>query len=223
MTTAISPGVPSGSNGTTPVASVGLPSGVVGLSPDMILAYCGTMLNNLNGQIDDLMGQQERQITEQNVLSNLQTQLSAYSPPSQSDLAAVQQDFQSAIAQLPPGSEAATQLQAQLESFEKACNIPSTPPGDAQIAQTIANNLLSGSPMQAVANLTQGTAPSSDQWQSITSGVGNISNDVKSNSQIQFLQLQDLCSQQQDAVEQATNMMSKEDQTLLDQAKAAGS
>jgi hypothetical protein len=65
-------------------------------------------------------------------------------------------------------------------------------------------------------------APSGSDWTGTTDAASNLASNIKSNAQLQFLTLQDLVSQQQDAIEQATNMMSKEDNTLLDQAKAIG-
>jgi hypothetical protein len=64
--------------------------------------------------------------------------------------------------------------------------------------------------------------PSNDDWKSTTDAVGNLADDIKSNAEMQMLTLQDLVSQRQQVVELATGMMSKEDETLTDGAKAIG-
>ncbi len=56
--------------------------------------------------------------------------------------------------------------------------------------------------------------PENNQWKGTCDALGNIVGDIKSNSEIQMLQLQDLVSQRQQAVSLATGMMSKEDQSL---------
>jgi len=52
--------------------------------------------------------------------------------------------------------------------------------------------------------------------------MGNLADSIKSNAEMQMLSLQDLVSQRQQVVELATGMMSKEDETLTDGAKAIG-
>jgi hypothetical protein len=56
--------------------------------------------------------------------------------------------------------------------------------------------------------------PQNNDWKGTCDALGNIVGDIKSNSEIQMLQLQDLVSQRQQAVSLATGMMSKEDQSL---------
>ena len=208
---------------TTTVDGPTAMGGVVGLSPEMLLEYCGSMLNGLNGQIDDLMNQQKAQINEQQVLGNLQTALGQItSPPaSQSDMDSCVSAYQTAINALPPGDPVATQLQEQLSTFQGKYMGAGTVTSDGLKAALKADPL-DPSKIASDAVTDSATYPSASQWAAITGQVGTVANNIQSGAKIQFLQLQDLCSQQQDAVEQATNMMSKEDQTLLDQAKAVG-
>ena len=198
---------------------------VVGLSPEMLLEYCGSMLNGLNGQIDTLMSQQQAQINEQQVLGNLQSALGQItSPPaSQSDMNACVSAYQTAINALPPGDPVATQLQAQLSSFEQQYGAGANTITAAGLKSALPD-VLDGNVGNVVSDTVKNSAthPSSTQWQAITGQVQTTASTIKSGAQIQFLTLQDLCSQQQDAVEQVTNMMTKENETLLDQAKAIG-
>ena len=64
--------------------------------------------------------------------------------------------------------------------------------------------------------------PQNGQWQGTTDALGNIADAIKSNSEIQMLSLQDLVSQRQQAVSLASGMMTSEDQTLQNEAKAIG-
>ncbi|HEY6462541.1 MAG TPA: hypothetical protein VIY73_20370 [Polyangiaceae bacterium] len=186
------------------------PATVVGMSPDVLLAYAGNMMNSMNTQIDDMMNIQQEQVNEQQVLGNLQNQLGAFNPaPTAAQLPEVYQDYQTAIAALPPDSSAAINLQKQCATFASSC---------VSAAQFNGN----GSVQAPDGSGAQWNEPSTTAWQQTTTSVGDLSGDVKNNAQLQFLQLQDLCSQQQDAVEQITNMMSKQNDTLLDQAKALG-
>lgn len=159
--------------------------------------------------------------------------------------------FQQAISDLPPNDPVATQLQTQLSTMEGKYGTPGTPlTSDQQtelanahaIAAEGANLGVPGAPpseaggdsaaflqaqatiqsLQAQANGTF-TAPSGTDWQGTTDNLSDLADNIKSNAQIQMLSLQDLVSQQQDAIEQATQMMTSEDNTLLDQAKAIGS
>ena len=65
-------------------------------------------------------------------------------------------------------------------------------------------------------------APANNDWQGTTGALSNLSDNIKSDSEVQMLQLQDLVSERQQVVEQMTGMMTKEDQTLEDGAKAIG-
>lgn len=60
------------------------------------------------------------------------------------------------------------------------------------------------------------------EWQGDTDALSNIADDIKSNAEIQMLQLQDLVSQRQQAVQLVSGMLSKQDQALEDLTKAIG-
>jgi len=220
-----------------------------GFSPAALLEYCEAQMNGLNSQIDSMMSQQETQLNEQEAVQNVQTTLEQYGtngPQNASDMANCVQAFQKAIASLPPGDPVAGQLQSQCQQMEStygytpAQALTSSQQEQLEAAQTtvakgpIGNNYSQayGSYEAAQDTVTQLTslqngslskAPANNQWQGTTDALGNLASDVKSNSSMQMLSLQDLVSQQQQAVEQTTSMMTQANQTLLDQAKAIGS
>jgi len=237
-------------NGVLGTGYVGLGSGdLTGMSPDSLLEYCGDQLNNLNSQIDSLMTQQERQIQESQGIQSVQSTLSGFGtngPQSQSDLDKCVTAYQNAINSLPPGDPVAAQLQTQLQSMQQACGVtgqtltpdqqtelsnaqaivaqgapPVGVPGSNQVNPAVGQFMTA---QQTVTDLTaiKGSfkAPSQSDWAGVTSGLSTLNSNVTSNSQLQMLNLQNLVSQQQQAIEASTNMMTQENQTLLDQAKA---
>jgi hypothetical protein len=199
---------------------------LAGFSPEMLLEYCGTMLSGLDGQIDQLMNQQTAQNNEEKVLTDLQSALGqiASPPQNQSDMNSTISAYQTAIAALPPTDPVAVQLGQQLSSFESQYNPTVSPSALQSAVNSVANDMLTnqGNVPSDIQKVTP-TYPSASQWQSLLSSVGNIASDVQNDSKMQFLQLQDYCSQEQDAVEQATNLMSKNDQVYLDEIKNVGS
>ncbi len=230
---------------------VGMSGGsMTGFSPDALLEYAATQLNNLGGQIDTLMAQQEQQINQSQAVQSVQTVLSQYAPngpTNQTEYDQCVQAYQTAINNLPAGDPVAASLTTQLQSMESTCGQPGqtlTPDQAAQLASaqaTVAQgappvsipgtgeiNPLVGLYMTAkeeVSSLTSiqnGTfsAPSTAQWAGVSSGLSNLNSSITSNTQLQMLNLQTVVSQEQQATEEATNMMTTENQTLLDQAKA---
>jgi hypothetical protein len=158
----------------------------------------------------------------------------------------------SAIAQLPTNDPVATQLgtfrdnmcttydykagtplsaaqQAQLSQAQEAESAPygyvSTGPQTGTLTVNDPNQAAAATvaSLEATQNGTF-TAPNADdkQWQGTTDALGTIADDVKSSAEIQMLQLQDLVSQRQQAIQLCSGIMSKTDQTLEDQAKAIG-
>jgi hypothetical protein len=65
-------------------------------------------------------------------------------------------------------------------------------------------------------------APQNNDWQGTTDTLKNLASNIQGNAQIQMLSLNSLVSQNQAAIEQATQMMTSEDNTLLDEAKGIG-
>ena len=201
---------------------------VAGLSPDALLEYCATQMNGLDDQINTLMGQQETQLTEQEAVESVQTTLEGFGtagPQNATEMQTCIDAFNTAIAGLPQGDPVAAQLQIQLTAMEQKYGMPGTTYVSTNPPQSLGGlgiGVVTGVP--TTPQLTNGTfqKPSGNDWTGTTDDLGNLASNIKSNAQLQFLSLQDKVSQQQDLVEQSTNMMTKEGDTLLDQAKAIG-
>jgi hypothetical protein len=213
-----------------------------GMSPDGILAYCEFQLNGLGNQTDQLIQQQETQLSQQQAIESVQTTLESFGtngPSSASQMQTCVAAFQQAIKNLPPNDPVAAQLSNQMATMVKQYGYVAPGLTDSQQQQL---NLDEANPLENVAmefvdpaqdaatltdiqaNGQLSTKPSDNggMWQSTTDDLGNLASNIKANANIQMLSLQNLTSQMQQAVEQSTQLMSSEDSTLLDQAKAIG-
>lgn len=220
-----------------------------GVSPNALLEYASMQLQGLDSQMDNMMNQQETQLQEQEAVQQVQTTLEQFGsngPQNAADMSTCVTAFQTAIAGLPPGDPVAGQLQSQCSSMEStygytpAQSLSSSQQSQLTAAQSIVDKgppdpisdpsgnmqyesaQLQVSSLNGVENGSLSKAPANNQWQGTTDALGNLASDIKSNAEIQMLQLQDLVSQRQDVTEMTTQMMTTEDSTLLDQAKAIG-
>jgi hypothetical protein len=157
--------------------------------------------------------------------------------------------IQNAINQLPAGDPVAAQLEALGNQMVAQYGYKETDPVASQAVGSPTANLgpppANGTPATSSAPLAHGASPvtlpaaspatpsstpiytlsnppKNDDWKGTTDAMGNLADSIKSNAEMQMLTLQDLVSQRQQVVELATGMMSKEDETLTDGAKAIG-
>jgi hypothetical protein len=159
--------------------------------------------------------------------------------------------YNQAIASLPQGDPVAAQLQSQCDQMESQYGFTPaqtlTPEQQTELAKAqavvakgtgapvavggsgitpMADYLQAKTTVDQLTNTQNGVLnnkPANNQWQGNTDSLGNLASDIKSNSEMQMLKLQDLVSQRQDAIQLSTKMMTSTDDTLLDQAKSIGS
>jgi hypothetical protein len=219
--------------------------GTTVMSPDSLLAYCQIQLGDLDDQVTSQMDAQQTSLAERTEVQNVETTLESFGdqgPTNGVQMHTCVAAIQDAINQLPAGDPVATQLQAlgnqmvsQYGYEEHTTQSPAAaaaPLANAAVAAFAANaSLVPGAapvtinaapvpPPTVSYQLTN--PPKNDDWKSTTDAVGNLADNIKSNAEMQMLTLQDLVSQRQQVVELATGMMSKEDETLTDGAKAIG-
>ncbi len=222
------------------------------LSPEALLAYCEIQLGSLDGQITTQMTVQEDAAREREAINNVKTTLGKYGtdgPQNADSMQVCIGAIDSAISNLGPADPVAAQLASfrdsmihdygfvaprELTSDEKQHLIRDQGQIDANTGDDptpeTSNNPNPVSYQQDLDMLTSGqggsfTSPTDGNaisWQARMDQLNNIDDNTKSSAEVQMLTLQDLVSQRQQAVSLTTNMMSKEDQSLEEEAKAIG-
>jgi hypothetical protein len=224
--------------------------GTTVMSPDSLLAYCQIQLGELDGQVTSEMNTQQLALAERTAVQNVETTLESFGdqgPQTGDQMHTCVVAFQNAINGLPAGDPVAAQLQTlgtqmvqqygyqEVDTASPQAPLVGTLNAALQVSSTAGAMVASvpGQPASSVPALQLQTppptatyqlahAPANDQWKGTTDAVGNLADNIKSNAEMQMLSLQDLVSQRQQVVELATGMMSKEDETLTDGAKAIG-
>jgi hypothetical protein len=198
------------------------------MTPDGIIAYCQMQLGNIDTQLNGLVQEQYKQIQEQQTVAKLKSALEQFGnkgPQTGADMDQCVAAFNQAIDSLPEGDPLRTDLQGRRDAMENKYGYQ--PPTSAPITTPSVNAApaVSEGPFYYKGVVTGGSqltaAPTDGQWQGTIDDVGGIASTLSSNSQIQMLQISNLSSAQQTAVEQAINMLNKLDGTLTDIAKNA--
>jgi hypothetical protein len=225
-------------NGTSTIyADAAMGAGAAdAMSPDALLSYCQMQLGSIDDETTQQINAQQLQLQERTAVENVENTLQGYGttgPTNPADFAKCQDAFDQAIRSLPSGDPVATTLASQ-EATMAANYFPAVPANSGILPSLGAGPFFTsdGQPSSALVatngldpngqQLYTWKAPANDDWQGTTTALSNLADNIKSDSEIQMLQLQDLVSERQQAVEQMTGMMTKEDQTLEDGAKAIG-
>ena len=216
------------------------------MSTDSVLAYCAAQLDSLDGQIKLQTQQQQLALNERQAIEKAQGVLEQFGtagPQSNADMQTCYNALQQVIQSLPPGDPAAQQVSqfcdSMCQQYQYQPPRPLTADEQTQLAQDQAtmsnpNNwgllgtmdaLSATADAQRLQNISttgvMNKAPDSNggEWKGTTDALSTISGDIKDNSELEMMQLQDLVSKRQTAVQLVTNMMSKMDDTALSVAK----
>jgi hypothetical protein len=232
-------------SGAAGVASA-TPFTASGMSPDELLEYCSMQLGGLDTEMTNQMNQQTLELNEREAVESAETALEAFGtagPQTPAQFQTCENAISKAAASLPPGDP----VSAQLTSFGSQIATqygytapqPLTPVEIATLKSQVPLMMINGdgsikllfslAPLpqgaQALVDTNNGSltsAPANSDWQGTTDTLSNMADGIKSGSEIQMLTLQDLVSQEQQAVQLASGMMSTENQTLEDVAKNIG-
>ena len=220
----------------------GIDADTTSMSPETLLDYCQMQLGDLDTQINAQLTSQKTALHEREVLQSVQTAFDQFGPngpqnPSQMHTCVTAID--DAIAQLPQNDPVVPQLtdfnsklctQYQYQRPGSITQQDQSEPSSDGALGFMAGNI--GAELRALTRVDQATYPDgllgkapdpkTNEWQGTTAALTNIADDIKSNAEVEMLQLQDLVSQRQQAVQLCTGMMTKADQTLEDEAKAVG-
>jgi len=213
--------------------------GMQNVSADSLLAYCQMQLDGLDGEIKVQTDAQNTALKEREAIQQAQQVLEQFGtdgPQNPTDMQTCYNALGKVIDQLGPNDPAAEQVAQFRDSM---CNQygykparPLTQAENTELEIDQANEGMGGlmggvfaanaSTLQEISTTgTLGRAPdaSSKEWSGTTDALDNIAGDIKDGAEIQMLQLQDLVSQRQAAVQLVTNMMSKMDDSTLSIAK----
>ncbi len=229
-----------GSTGAASVASATTFT-AQGMSPDELLEYCQMQLSGLNGEISTQMNQQNLALQEREAVENAQDVIEGFGsagPQNITDFQTCENAISKAAASLPPGDPVAAQLTqfGQQIAQKYGYTAPQTLTPEQQQTVSAAHVIVATNGSTAVGfTAPEGTIelamaqhgaltspPANNDWQGTTDTLSNMADGIKSGSEIQMLSLQDLVSQEQQAVQLASGMMSTEDQTLESEAKNIG-
>jgi hypothetical protein len=203
------------------------------LSPETLLDYCQTQLDGLDSEIQVQFAAQQQALKEREAVQGAQKVLEQFGTEGPGADSGKFQDcvnaLNDAIAQLPADDPVAAQLATFRDKMIDTYGYkpepyvgqpPSTVPVGGRVPTFVP--AVPHGPGSTVWVVTNPSTKDGHEWQGTTSALANIADDVKSGAEIQMLTLQDLVSQRQQAVQIATSMMSKMDQTLESQAQAIG-
>lgn len=209
----------------------GLPAALtamgVALTPDTLMQYCAMQLGAIDKQIAEKMTKQREGRNAQAAMGELQRTLSKHQGGLDAKdangraecLAAYKKAYDAA----PP--EMKDKIQKEFDEFYKtavaedglAGNAPNLATvTDAQLT-SFANKVGGKNEAGYLVNGTDG-----DEMKRFADNVGSISSEIGNGAELEMISLQALISQRQMAVQMATNMMSKVNDTLQSQVAAIG-
>jgi hypothetical protein len=216
------------------------------VSPDMTLEYCAFQLNGIDGELATQMNDQNLQLAQREAVENAQDTLESFGttgPQNVTDFQTCENAITKAAASLPPGDPVAAQLTQFGQQIAQQYGYTAPQALTPQETQSLGTlmPLLNGSDGPAGVAAAQVGAqmdgqgalvskylgsltnkPANNDWQGTTDTLGTMADGIKSDSEIQMMQVQNLVSQQQQAVQMASGMLSTENQTLDDIAKNMG-
>jgi hypothetical protein len=224
----------------------GGPNIIEHMSTYSVLAYCAAQLDSLDGQITQQTQQQQLALQERQAIEKAQgvfEQFGTQGPQSNADMQTCYNALQQVIQSLPKGDPAAQQVSqfcdTMVQKYDYTPARPLTADEQTRLAQDQAvvnnpNNWGMLGTLEAVSDqqdiqqlqnvsttgvMAKGPDPNSGDWKGTTDALSSIAGDIKDNSELEMLQLQDLVSKRQTAIQLVTNMMSKMDDTALSVAK----
>jgi len=180
----------SSSNTISPVqSSYDQGAEVQSLTGEALLMYCQARMGDLDNEINMRMGDQKAALDRRQAIQSVEVELKKYGdngPQTQEQWDACEAAISAAQKLLPPGDPGI----AALEKFRFDI--------EHQYCRDIAPNP---------------HYPHDGEWKGTLDGLTKMADDIKGGAEIEMLQLQQLMSQRQTAVQLTTNMMSKLDQT----------
>jgi hypothetical protein len=204
--------------------------GMSGLTPDSMIAYCASQLDDIDTQIATDIDHQKLEIRERAAVNQVKTSLEKHAPNGPQSGPEMQEcvdAYDQAIATLPPHDPVALELRSRETAMETKYGFHPATHGTGTAygfhpAPHGKGTAADGIPVEYPVEAKLDTKPSSADWQGHLDDLGNFADTIKSNAEIELLQLNSLVSQRQEAVQLATGMVGKLDDTLESEVRAIG-
>jgi hypothetical protein len=190
--------------------------GMSGLTPDAMIAYCASQLDDIDTEIAADIDHQKLEIRERAAVNQVKASLEKHAPNGPQGGPEMQEcvdAYDQAIATLPPDDPVALELRSRETAMETKYGFHPATHGTY-----VAGTQYVEYPVDAKLD----KPPSSADWQGDLDSLGNFADTIKSNAEIELLQLNSLVSQRQQAVQLATGMVGKLDDTLENEVRAIG-
>ncbi|MBX3229378.1 MAG: hypothetical protein KIT84_17830 [Labilithrix sp.] len=181
---------------------------------DVLLAYCSTQLNDLNGEIKARMNTQQRVRDAKAALNKLQQMLNGskgIDPNDHAQKRQILEAYADVLKHLPPGT-AKDGVIASLQQFRStACYNDGPAPKWVEdkpgVSGTSERNGIAAD--ISVANVGGRNRVNADELKAQVKPLGDISEELGKTAELEMIILQQLVSQRQQAISMTTNMMNK--------------
>lgn len=211
----------SGVGGTTAMSSASLPSGA-GLDGDTLLAYCALQLNDINGEIGRRLAKQQQVRDAKAGLNQIRDMINAHpngGAYTREEKEAILTKYAETLRDMPPGPTRDSVMQS-LQTFRAtACynndtNAAPPPNIDEYLAGGIQADLDEPEATPAHDGILGTNALDEKEVGARVKELGDVGDELNKNAELDMIGLQQLISQRQMAVQQASQMMQKFCQTL---------
>jgi hypothetical protein len=197
---------------SNPLNTYADPSGLTG---DALLLYCQTQLGTYDTTINSFLTEQKLNVTRKKALSDVENTVKKYvNHFDQSSVDDIRNAFDKAINALPENDPTRAALVDKLKEFNSHAT-PQFDPTPGHFVRIRDNNT---SPTNddlplAVPNMKLVVTYSTEELTAFAGDIHSMLDTVNGNAEINMIQLQQVMSQRQTAVQLTTNLLSKLDDT----------
>ncbi len=189
------------------------------LTPDAILAYCSSRLQNLDGQVQKLMSQQQGNVDAQqglatvmDDLTKLQSKSDGSATTDMNGASKLETDLEQVISKMETQDPSNPQL-AQLKQLHDTIAASGAGPSNGHGYYSTSSNRALGAPPNGqaipsdVPNNSEDGKFSNDEMNDYSNQLKNITNGLSSGAELGMIQIQSLMSQRSTAIQLSTNIL----------------
>jgi hypothetical protein len=185
------------------------------LSGETLLTYLQVELGALDDEIAAYLQRQTNALKQKEVLAKVDTALGKYDPPKNPEQwNEIKRDVDAALAELPESDPLRPQVNDAMSRIEERyLKKPNPVAAKTRVAPHLLNKSLVKAAESAAERGVKAFQPSKDQWKYELSNVEKLRESLQGNVELGMIQLQQLMSSRQTAVQLATNIMGKLNQS----------